>query len=87
MARGVIARYLTDAGKALADQHLAVEIILDESDGSLAMRCTACPYTAWANTDGYIYADYRAKEAEKRARGQAQAHAEKCRAMARPESD
>lgn len=76
--RLVIARYLTVAGEALADPRLAVEITV--YDG-FALDCTACPFTDWAIIDYSIGVDFRAEHAERRAREQAQEHAEKCRAI------
>lgn len=71
---GVIARYLTVAGVALANPELAVEVTHFP-----ASRCKGC---------GEDDADDRfvcAYNSERRAREWAQAHAEKCRAMPRPD--
>jgi hypothetical protein len=82
----VIARYLTDAGKALGDTNLAVsltEIERNERGGGVfttVAECSACPAVErfhWENGKGL---------AEAGAREWAQAHAEKCRAMPRPEA-
>lgn len=80
----VIARYLTVAGEALADPRHAVEITV--YDG-FALACTACPFADWAVLDYSIGIDFWAEDAEKRAREQAQEHAETCRAMMRPEGN
>ncbi|MGP4052058.1 hypothetical protein [Streptomyces sp. 2A115] len=78
--KGVVGRYLTDAGKALSDPTLTVDLI-EQDDGVLA-RCTTCPDSEWkvpfdpASTGG------RATGWATREAGQwAQRHAETCQAM------
>ncbi|MFI1161387.1 hypothetical protein [Streptomyces sioyaensis] len=71
---GVIARYITVAGVALADPELAVEVT-----SFPAACCKGC-----GEDDAYdrSAAPYNSP---RRARQWAQAHAEKCRAMPRPD--
>ncbi|MEE4419554.1 hypothetical protein [Streptomyces bugieae] len=97
---GVIARYLTDAGKALGDLNLAVtitEIERDERGGGVyvtAAECSGCPSAERFQWEDGFY-DYGSRwhaltreealaRAEAKARNWAQSHAEKCRAMPRP---
>ncbi|MFF9118300.1 hypothetical protein ACF09Y_22320 [Streptomyces massasporeus] len=84
---GVIARYLTDAGKALADPTVAVDIHGNSSGGSaLRVTCRVCPweYTAFGPFGTCFTDEYVAKAAADDAHQRAQAHAEKCRALPRP---
>lgn len=99
---GVIARYLTLAGEALRDPNLSVVITEtgprdDEYLYTTVARCAGCgddDRTAWP--DGtYSYSDefiptprhQAIAWAEHTAREWAQGHAEKCRAMTRPEGN
>lgn len=89
--QGIIARYLTIAGQALADPTVIVDVeTLDTVDGDpygTRSTCRAC--AAW---DDWEYTDYRnyseeasrAAASQSDARAWAQAHAEKCRALPRP---
>ncbi|MFJ4531093.1 hypothetical protein [Streptomyces nigrescens] len=70
---GVIARYLTVAGVALADPELVVEVTEFP-----AARCKGCGED---DASDRFVASYNS---ERRARAWAQTHAEKCRAMPRP---
>ena len=69
---GVIARYLTVAGEALADPSIAV--ILTGGGAHTFRRCTGCG-------DGGGVGGW----SEHSVRERAQAHAEKCRALPKPE--
>ena len=86
---GVIARYLTDAGKALVDPTVTVDIHRSSSGGSaLRVTCRACPWevTALGPLGSCFTDEYKAKAAADDAHARAQAHAEKCRAMPKPEA-
>lgn len=72
---GVIARYLTDAGKALGDRSMTVDIINRGSD-DIDGRCHGCEETF--EDSPYITNDLMTM------RHWAQEHAEKCRAMPKP---
>lgn len=72
----VIARYLTDAGKALADPSMTVDII-DRGSGDIDGRChDGCKETF--EDSPYISDGLRT------VRHWAQEHAEKCRALPKP---
>ncbi|MFF9691032.1 hypothetical protein [Streptomyces sp. NPDC014623] len=75
---GVIARYLTDAGKALADPTITVDLSEDpECSGVLGGGvCRGCESTFDAS--GYVGRDLRT------GRHWAQEHAETCRALPKP---
>jgi hypothetical protein len=85
----VIAAYLTDAGRALANPNLAAQVHAYQRTGQQAkVSCTVCPWThtAYGNpgmTDGWTdeYCESRATEG---AHASARAHAEKCRALPKP---
>ncbi|MEV4783957.1 hypothetical protein AB0K53_00635 [Streptomyces tuirus] len=72
---GVIARYLTDAGKALADPSMTVDI-RDHGSGDFDGRCHGCG--EMFEDSPYISNDMMT------VRHWAQEHAEKCRAMPKP---
>lgn len=72
---GVIARYLTDAGKALADPSMTVDII-DRGSGDIDGQCRGCEETF--EDSPYISDELGT------VRHWAQEHAEKCRAMPKP---
>ncbi|BCM70888.1 hypothetical protein EASAB2608_06222 [Streptomyces sp. EAS-AB2608] len=87
---GVIARYLTDAGKALANPKLAVDVHAYRKDGQHTLaKCGVCPweYDASGNPSlsSHFSDAYCESEANKQAHHAAQAHAERCRALPRPE--
>jgi len=73
--KGVIGRYLTDAGKALADPSMTVDIV-DRGDDDIDGRCNGCEETF--EDSPYITNDLGT------VRHWAQEHAEKCRAMPKP---
>jgi len=73
--KGVIGRYLTEAGKALADPSMTVDIV-DRGDDDIDGRCNGCEETF--EDSSYITNDLGT------VRHWAQEHAEKCRAMPRP---
>lgn len=84
MSAKVIARYLTDAGKAIGDPSVTVDLI--EQDDRIVGRCTACPKLGADSTHDFHYdpmctggrmEDYATRQAT----AWAQAHAEKCRAL------
>lgn len=88
---GVIARYLTDAGKALANPNLAVDVHAYRKDGQHTLvTCGVCPweYDASGNPSlsSHFSDAYCESEANKQAHHAAQAHAERCRALPRPEA-
>ncbi|MEW2578373.1 hypothetical protein [Streptomyces syringium] len=73
--KGVIARYLTRAGEALRDPSIAVDVVGGgEYRDNNIYRCGACRSKSLNSGTSLIYAEE-----------QAQAHAEKCRALPRPE--
>ncbi len=80
---GVIARYLTVGGAT-------VDITYSTKSGLLAGACTGCGSTEHTNTNG-AFSDSpeeeqaRVEEWLPHAKRDAQAHAEKCRALPRPE--
>ncbi|MFF1348485.1 hypothetical protein ACFVZJ_21320 [Streptomyces sp. NPDC058322] len=73
---GVVARYLTDAGKALTDPTITVDLSEDPDNNGVTGICHGCETTF--KDSNYICRD--------RATGRcwAQEHAEKCRAMPKP---
>lgn len=73
--KDVVARYLTDAGRALADPSMTVDITVNNDD-DIDGRCNGCEETF--EDSPYITNDLRT------VRHWAQEHAEKCRAMPRP---
>jgi hypothetical protein len=80
---GVVARYLTDAGKALADPTATVDLI--EKDDRIVARCMVCPDTeADFHFDPMCTGARATGWATKQAADWAQSHAEKCRALPRP---
>ncbi|MFL4947510.1 hypothetical protein ACJ6WE_09070 [Streptomyces sp. MMS24-I31] len=80
---GVIARYLTDAGKAIGDPTVTVDLI--EKDDSVLARCTVCPDSEADFSFDPMCTGARATGwATKQAATWAQAHAEVCRALPRP---
>lgn len=83
---GVIARYLTDAGKALADPTVTVDIHGTPDDIGLHVVCRACPWesTSFGPFGEGLTKKYKARAAADDAHRSAQAHAEKCRALPRP---
>ncbi|TSB26119.1 hypothetical protein [Streptomyces benahoarensis] len=93
----VIARYLTDAGKALSDPGLNVtvtEINHDERGGGVYAtfaQCTGCPDGEKFHWDDGLYGygmthEESVERAADRARDWAQGHAETCRAMTCPDA-
>ena len=79
---GVIARYLTVAGAT-------VDITYTSHSGLLTATCTGCGNVEHTNTGGLLSdtpetEDARVEKALPESRELAQAHAETCRAMARP---
>ncbi|MEU7278883.1 hypothetical protein AB0A69_08930 [Streptomyces sp. NPDC045431] len=90
---GVIARYITIAGSSLAREDLAVDVeiltTVDYGDPySTRSTCRGC--AEWDDWDYDRYRNYRepssrARASQDEARAWAQAHAEKCRALPRPE--
>lgn len=70
---GVIARYLTVGGAT-------VDVIPDGPGQITSAKCTACPYSGWE-----VWTTDNGRYAETEARRLAQSHAERCRAMPRPE--
>jgi hypothetical protein len=86
---GVIARYLTLAGSALAREDLAVEIAYTSSTGWITATCAGCGTSERTDPGASIYdtpeeEQVRVEKALPNARPWAQAHAEKCRALPRP---
>lgn len=83
---GVIARYLTDAGKALADPTVTVDILDNPNGVAVQVVCRACPWedTAFGPFGTSFTDEYKAKAAADDAHTRAQAHAERCRALPRP---
>ncbi|MFB7707931.1 hypothetical protein [Streptomyces sp. NPDC056105] len=80
---GVVARYLTDAGKTLGDLAATVDLI-EKSDGIVA-RCTVCPGLEREFHFDPMCTGARATGwATGHAADWAQAHAEKCRALPKP---
>lgn len=73
---GVIARYLTDAGKALADPGITVALSECPDTGDIAGSCRGCEATF--DDSNYICRDLDT------GRHWAQEHAETCRAMPKP---
>ncbi|MFF3547073.1 hypothetical protein ACFYXD_35210 [Streptomyces platensis] len=87
---GVIARYITVAGVAIADPELAVEITYTSHSGWLTATCRGCEQDEDTETHGRLddppeLEAERVEEALPAARTWAQSHAEKCRAMPRPD--
>ncbi|MEU6534215.1 hypothetical protein ABZ869_34080 [Streptomyces sp. NPDC046928] len=89
--KGVIARYLTVAGTALAREDLAVDVetlTTVDYDDPYATRstCRACATRDERDYDLYrnYRGDARARASQDDARSWAQAHAERCRALPRP---
>lgn len=78
---GVIARYLTVAGQALTDPPITVDIThhSDEDGWAVTGRCRACHGTL--DDSSYIDRDHDT------AKHWAQEHAEKCRALPKPDGD
>ncbi|MEY9995861.1 hypothetical protein ABIE67_007893 [Streptomyces sp. V4I8] len=73
---GVIARYLTDAGKALADPRITVDLRQDSDTSDITGTCRGCEATfAESNYIGRCLST---------GKHWAQEHAEKCRALPRP---
>ncbi|GAA3032384.1 hypothetical protein FHS39_002567 [Streptomyces olivoverticillatus] len=73
--KGVIARYLTRAGEALRDPSITVDVVGGgEYHENNIYRCRACGSKSLNSGTNLIYAEE-----------QAHAHAEKCRAVPRPE--
>ncbi|MFD3820162.1 hypothetical protein ACFWRZ_34310 [Streptomyces rubiginosohelvolus] len=73
---GVIARYLTDAGKALADPTITVDLTEDPEDGSSLGVCRGCETT-------FEDSRYLSRDLDT-GRHWAQEHAETCRALPKP---
>lgn len=80
---GVIARYVTDAGKMLGDPMVTVDLI--EKSDRIVGRCTACPVTDDFHFDPMCTGARATGWAAKQGAQWAQAHAEKCRALPKPE--
>ncbi|MFG2532737.1 hypothetical protein [Streptomyces sp. NPDC048516] len=85
---GVIARYLTVAGTA--DPTAYVEITYTSHSGYLVATCAGCGDDEYTETHGRLddppeREAERVEEALPESREWAQAHAEKCRAMPRPD--
>jgi hypothetical protein len=81
--KGVIARYLTVGGQALADPNATVDITHDSDTTVTWCRgCKAGRDFYWATYEGRY--DNGCDGADSAARTWAQAHAEKCRAMPKP---
>ncbi|MEU2674194.1 hypothetical protein ABZ622_36095 [Streptomyces sp. NPDC007164] len=74
--KGTLARYLTDAGKALTDPTITVDLGGDPGTGYITGVCRGCETTFGDST--YISRDLGT------GRRWAQEHAEKCRAMPKP---
>ena len=78
-----MARYLTDAGKAVSDPTVTVDLI--EKHDRIVAQCTVCPDS---EADFYFDPMCTGARATGWATGQAatwaQAHAEKCRALPKP---
>ncbi|MER6603898.1 hypothetical protein [Streptomyces parvus] len=72
----VIARYLTDAGKALADPTITVDLTEDPSNGDIFGACRGCETTF--DDSNYYGRDLGT------GRHWAQEHAETCRAIPKP---
>lgn len=86
---GIIARYLTDAGKALANPNLAVDVHAYRKEGQHTLaKCAVCPWEKDASGNpslsSHFSEAYCESEANKAAHAWAQAHAEKCRALPQP---
>lgn len=73
----VIARYLTDAGKALADPTITVDLIEDPGISGISGVCRGCENTL-ADSIYYGHPDLST------GRHWAQEHAETCRALPKP---
>lgn len=74
----VIARYLTDAGKALTDLTVTVDLGEDPETGYITGICRGCETTF--EDSNYISRDLTT------GRHWAQEHAEKCRGLPHPEA-
>ncbi|WP_326779697.1 hypothetical protein OG481_02045 [Streptomyces longwoodensis] len=88
---GVVACYLTDAGKALANPDLAVNVHTYRRDAQHTLvTCSVCPWQHDASGNPSLSSSlpdtYCEREANQEAHAHAQAHAEKCRALPRPEA-
>ncbi|KAF0646310.1 MULTISPECIES: hypothetical protein [Streptomyces] len=88
---GVIARYLTVAGTALAREDLAVDVetlTTVDHDEPYATRSTCRGCATWDERDYGLYRNYhgdaRTRASQDDARSWAQQHAETCRALPRP---
>ncbi|PWG13911.1 hypothetical protein DF268_08575 [Streptomyces sp. V2] len=87
----VIARYLTVAGAAFGREDLAVDVTYSSKSGLLTAACHGCGNTEHTNTGG-SFSDSPEKEQARIAKWlptskqDAQTHAEKCRALPRPEA-
>ncbi|WP_326829653.1 hypothetical protein OIE13_05800 [Streptosporangium sp. NBC_01810] len=82
---GVIARYLTVGGAT-------VDLTEDHEVNRTEAACTGCPtrkgfgwtYQSGTHVDGTYHEEERSDLAAQKAREWAQSHAEKCRAMPKP---
>lgn len=74
--KNVIARYLTDAGKALTDPTMTVDLAEDPNTGDISGVCRGCETTF--DDSNYISRDLGT------GRHWAQEHAETCRAIPKP---
>ncbi|MBT2467824.1 hypothetical protein J7E97_08045 [Streptomyces sp. ISL-66] len=89
---GVIARYLT-VGGATVDLTHRLNFLNPPEPFATAAACSGCPdseeFSHWVGTgsewDGTYKEVLDVSQAEERARDWAQSHAEKCRAMPRPD--
>jgi hypothetical protein len=75
---GVIARYLTDAGKALADPRITVDLSQDDDTSDITGICCGCEAT-------FAESNYISRSLSTGKRW-AQEHAEKCLALPKPEA-
>jgi hypothetical protein len=73
---GVIARYLTDAGKALADPTITIDLTEDPDNGDISGVCRGCESTF--DDSSYFGRDLGT------GRDWAQEHAQTCRALPKP---